>query len=69
MSEGLKCECGSDTFSYFGTFVRCPSCLNEYKRVGWHGGTVEYWMRRYNLEKERYDINWEHAPFTDGIVQ
>lgn len=31
--EGLiKCECGNDKFLYYGEYVRCTECGNEYKQ-------------------------------------
>ena len=73
MDKSFKCECGNEDFWYFGKFVRCPKCLNEYKcesiyhapsyRLQSSGfTTTEYWMRRFNKETNQYDKNWEQTP-------
>lgn len=58
MDESIKCECGNNKFWYFGDFVRCPKCWNEYKYMPIAQG--EYWLRRFNKELQEYDKNWEH---------
>lgn len=55
MDESIVCECGNDRFWWFGEFLRCPKCHNEFK-----GGRNELWMRRFNLETKSYGENWEH---------
>lgn len=57
MDESIKCECGNDKFWWFGEFLRCPICFNEYKRTG---NGKEYWLRRFNKEENYYNENWEH---------
>lgn len=64
MDESIKCECGETTFWWFGEYLRCPSCYNEYKQTG-HGDSdcvVETWLRRFNNELKAYPENWEHWP-------
>ena len=58
MDEYYICECGVANFLWFGTFVRCGACYNEYKHTG-PKGRREYWLRRFNLETHEYH-NWEH---------
>ena len=70
MDESLKCECGEICFWYFWDRVRCPRCLNEYKRTETlmenflitqeHKFLSEYWLRRFNNETKQYS-NWEKA--------
>ncbi len=58
MDKNIKCECGEDSFWYFGEYVRCRSCFNEYK----HTTTKEIkelWLRRFDKENSRFG-NWEH---------
>ena len=62
MEESIKCECGNTKFWYFGKFVRCPNCLNEFKSTGNFDGfddKNELWMRRFNHEEHKYNPNWE----------
>jgi len=59
MDEFYYCECGCPTFTFFGCFVRCDACSNEFKHTG-PKGRREFWMRRFNLETHEY-ANWEHV--------
>lgn len=63
MDESMKCECGNDTFWYFGTFVRCPKCYQEYKRTETvvRSVEVEHWTRRWSVDGENAHGNWEHS--------
>lgn len=56
MDESIKCECGNDKFWWFGDYLRCPKCHNEYKKDG-----IEYWLRRFNKEENHYSEHWEHS--------
>ena len=62
--ENLQCECGETVFWWFGYFLRCPVCLNEYKdtcfKVRKGVQIRELWVRRFNKETKTYDKNWEH---------
>lgn len=49
MDELFTCECGNDTFWYFGGLVRCPKCFNEYRQTG-----DMFWMRKWKPEEKRY---------------
>ena len=62
MEECYYCECGCPTFDFYGCFVRCSACRNEFKHTG-SKGKREYWMRRCNLETFEYH-NWEHVSDT-----
>lgn len=66
MEESFKCECGEHIkFAYFGTFVRCMNCHNEYKFISNRDSSKnEHWMRRFNKEEHYYPENWEHLPTT-----
>jgi len=70
MEEGFVCECGNDIFWYFwgcGAHVRCTKCFNEYKRTEPEWGTdraPEFWLRRFDKEKNQYHDNWEHSKIT-----
>jgi len=56
MDKSISCECGKDHFWFFGAFVRCSNCLNEFK---YKPRLKELWMRRWNMEEKRYSKNWE----------
>ena len=66
MDESFICECGEHTrFAYFGVFVRCMSCYNEYKFVSKRDSSKnEHWMRRFNGDGNYYPKNWEQLPTT-----
>ena len=60
MDISIKCECGHDTFWYFGDYVRCPKCFNEIKEtITGRTKIKELWIRRWNNECKWYS-NWEH---------
>ena len=59
MDKFYYCECGCPTFVFFGCFVRCDACQNEFKHTV-PKGRREYWLRRFNLETHEYS-NWEHV--------
>jgi len=60
MDESIKCECGETTFWYFGEYVRCLNCFNEYKQTKTGREKLkELWLRRFNRENSYYS-NWEH---------
>jgi hypothetical protein len=62
MDESIKCECGNIKFWYFGSYVRCPKCLNEMKQTNTGREfeiNYETWIRRWNNEQHIYS-NWEH---------
>jgi hypothetical protein len=58
MDESFTCECGKNTFWWFGSFLRCYHCHNEFKQSG-PKGRREFWMRRFNKEEHVYDKNWK----------
>ncbi len=58
MEESYQCECGCELFWFFGCFVRCSKCFNEYKHTG-PKGRREYWLRRFNHAEHEYS-NWVH---------
>ena len=78
MDKGLVCECGNDLFWFFWDKARCTCCHNEYKTTlernvyinpysesdGEITHHVEYWLRRFNREKQAYDKNWEKSKLT-----
>lgn len=33
MDKSITCECGNDKFLYFGSFVKCTNCKNEFKET------------------------------------
>jgi len=59
MDESIECECGETRFWWFGDFLRCPKCHNEFKQTG-PKGRRELWLRRFNRELKCYGKNWEH---------
>jgi len=77
MDESLICECGNTKFWFFWDFVRCTKCFNEYKKIikaytqpklnelnEFKYPTFEYWLRRFDKEKNQYHDNWETSPLT-----
>lgn len=45
---------------YFGQFVRCENCYNEFKFIVRRDPSRnEHWMRRFNSEEHFYNENWE----------
>ena len=60
MEESITCECGSNKFWWFGEYLRCPKCHNEFKQTG-PKRQRELWFRRFNKEENRYENNWEHV--------
>lgn len=54
MDESFVCECSNNKFWFFGEYVRCPKCFNEYK-----GFENEIIGRRFNHESKSYPENWE----------
>lgn len=60
MEESIKCECGNNKLWWFGDYLRCPECHNEFKMTGWELHH-EFWFRRFNLETHQYADNWEHV--------
>ena len=64
MDENFVCECGNEEFWFFWGWVKCTKCFNEYKktRSTWNG--PEFWLRRFNKEKNKYHDNWEHSKLT-----
>ena len=64
MDESFICECGNHiNFAYFGQFVRCMKCYNEYKFITKKDiSKNEHWMRRFNNEDNFYPENWEQIP-------
>lgn len=56
MDKSIICECNNSTFWYFSSYVRCVNCYNEFK---YDNITNELWLRRFNLEINQYNKNWE----------
>ena len=56
MTASIVCECGNTKFWFFGHFVRCPKCFNEYKETP----LKEILLRRLNMETDQYENDWEH---------
>ena len=54
MDESFVCECGNNEFWFFGEYVRCKKCFNEYKNFD--DGIIG---RRFNYESKSYSENWE----------
>lgn len=59
MDKSIKCECGNNSFWWFGDYLRCPNCFMEFKQSG-PKGRREFWQRRFNRDGKCYDKNWEH---------
>ena len=78
MDKNFICECGNEEFWFFWGYVRCIKCFNEYKRTfpefhnikGDGFGGIEYndgpefWMRRFDKDKNQYHDNWEKSKIT-----
>jgi hypothetical protein len=78
MEESLICECGNQNFWFFWGYARCTKCFNEYKYEwyedwsspgGGFGGIEsqsgpQFWMRRFDIEKNQYHDNWEKSKLT-----
>jgi len=76
MNESFICECGNEKFWFFWSYARCTKCFNEYKRTlreavftGGFGGIEsnegpEFWIRRFDIEKNQYHDNWEKSKIT-----
>jgi len=63
MDKGIICECGNEKFWFFGSYVRCVKCLNEFKDTTIYSDGIFVWMRRYNKETNSYHRNWEKYEF------
>lgn len=67
MNENLVCECGNPKMWFFWDFCRCPKCLNEYKIIAYVNPLnpadveLEYVMRRFNKEENKYPEKWEKS--------
>lgn len=54
MDESFVCECSNDEFWFFGWYVRCKKCFNEYQHF-----EKSIIGRRFNLESKLYSNHWE----------
>lgn len=58
MDDPIKCECENDKFWWFGEFIRCQKCFNEYHFDTDYDGNFEYQVRRFNHANNTYEV-WE----------
>lgn len=52
MDKAFVCNCGNESFLYFGEFVRCRECCTDFKQTKEDGRTVN-WERDFANEKLR----------------
>ncbi len=61
MENPARCKCGSNTFWFMGTHVKCKHCKSKlrYFQYG-HGCLIkEIWYLKYNKTSKTYNKKWE----------